>query len=197
MLTPHIIPSRIMEEAGEALSYYPELRKVPIEFRFKNKIQKSFMQAQPLFPTLIRSKKQRKYLILISEKMEIEDHTFSIDDMDSEVLVGWLGHELGHVVDYQRRSNAGMVIFGLRYLFQQSYLKNAERTADRFAIEHGMYEYIMATKNFILHNTDLSPKYKNRIKRLYMSPEEIVQLVNTMDQEEVKKEVSKELEEHD
>lgn len=86
-----------------------------------------------------------------------------------------------------------MIVFGLRYLFQQSYLKNAERTADRFAIEHGMYDYIMATKNFILQNADLSPKYKNRIKRLYMSPEEIVQMVNTMDKEEVKKEVHQEL----
>ncbi len=197
MLAPHIIPSRIHKEANEALSYYPELQKVSIEFRFKKNIRKSFMQAQPLFPTLVRNKKHRKYLILISNKMEIEGHTFSIDDMDSEVLIGWLGHELGHIVDYQRHSNVGIVFFGFRYLLQQPFLKKAERTADRFAIEHGMYDYIMATKNYILQNTDLSPKYKKRIKRLYMSPEKIVQMVNTMDQEEVIEEVSKELREHD
>lgn len=192
MTATHIIPRSIEQEARKALAYYPELRDIHIEFRFKENIRKSFMQAQPLFPTLLRHKKHRKYLILISTKMEIESHSFSIQDLESKVLIGWLGHELGHVMDYQRRSNLGMVVFGLRYLFQKSYLKRAERTADRFAIEHGMYDYIMATKNFILENADLSPTYKDRIKRLYMSPEEIVQMVNTLDKEQVKKEVRQE-----
>ena len=195
-MTPnHTIPDRITNEARKALSHYPELEQIPIEFRFKKKIRKSFMQAQPLFPSLIKKREDRKYLILISNRMEIEGHSFSIEDMDSKVLIGWLGHELGHIMDYQCHSNIGLMVFGLRYLFQHSYLKEAERTADRMAIEHGMHEYIMATKNFILNHVHLSEKYKNRIRRLYMSPEEIVQMVNELDQHEIKEKVRKELRE--
>lgn len=182
----HTIPDRISEEAGEALSHYPELEQIPIEFRFKKKIRKSFMQAQPFFPSLLRKREDRKYLIFISDKIEIEGQSFSIDEMDSRVLIGWLGHELGHIMDYQCHSNIGLMVFGMRYLFQQSFLKKAERTADRMAIQHGMYEYIMTTKNFILNHAQLSRKYKNRIRRLYMSPEEIVQMVNELDQQEIK-----------
>lgn len=193
MTKPHIAPPEISKEVEQALSFYPQLQQIPIEFRFKKKIRKSFMQAQPLFRSLINPRKKRKYLVLISEKMEIENHRFSINEMDTDVLIGWLGHELGHIVDYQRYSNLGLIIFGLRYLIQQPFLKEAERRADQNAIQNGMYDYIIATKNFILNHVHLSDTYKNRIKRLYLSPEEIVHMVNEMDKGEIEKEVNMEL----
>ena len=193
MTKPHIAPPEISKEVEQALSFYPQLQQIPIEFRFKKKIRKSFMQAQPLFRSLINPSKKRKYLVLISEKMEIENHRFSINEMDTDVLIGWLGHELGHIVDYQRYSNLGLIIFGLRYLIQQPFLKEAERRADQNAIQSGMYDYIIATKNFILNHVHLSDTYKNRIKRLYLSPEEIVHMVNEMDKGEIEKEVNMEL----
>ncbi len=47
------IPESIIEEAKTALSYYPELEDVEIEFRFKDNIKKSFMQAQPKIKNLV------------------------------------------------------------------------------------------------------------------------------------------------
>jgi hypothetical protein len=43
-----------------------------------------------------------------------------------------------------------------------------------------MGNYILATKDFILNHTSLSENYKSRIKRLYMSPEEIMVLVDEL-----------------
>src|SRR5690606_41261583 len=95
-----------------------------------------------------------------------------------------MGHELGHIVDYRNKSAFGLMIFGFRYVTSENYIIDAERVADTYAVEHGMGNYILKTKNFILNHTDLSESYKNRIKRLYLSPEEIVVLVNELESDE-------------
>ncbi|WP_378186334.1 hypothetical protein ACE939_14555 [Aquimarina sp. W85] len=174
----HIIPPSIEEEAKIALSHYPELRTTSIEFKFTDKIKKSTMQAQPTFGSLFTSKKKRKYVILMSRRFNIEGENFLITDIPSEVLIGWLGHELGHVMDYKERSSGGMLVFGFKYLFSSRHIQEVERAADTYAVQHGMGSYIIATKNFILEHASLSETYKNRIKKLYLSPEEIMQLID-------------------
>ncbi|MBW2962585.1 hypothetical protein [Mesonia aestuariivivens] len=187
------IPLSIKDQVEVALSYYPQLKDTPIAFKFKKEIKKSTMQAQPSFVSFLKSRKNRAYVILISEKFHIEEEEFSILNVEDEVLIGWIGHELGHVMDYRERSTLGMAAFGLKYLFSTAHIQEVERAADTYAVKHGMYQYILATKNFILNNTSISPKYKNRIKRLYMSPEEIMELVNHLDIADVEKKVEKEL----
>lgn len=173
-----IIPESIKKEAIEALSYYPELYDTAIEFKFKDDIKKSTMQAQPRFASFFKAKENREYVILISRKIQIEGESFTMDDIPSDVKVGWIGHELGHVMDYRERTNIGMLIFGMKYLFSSTHIKEVERAADTYAIAHGMGDYILKTKNFILDNANLSEKYKERIRRLYISPEEVMELIN-------------------
>lgn len=175
------IPKSIEEEAKIALSHYPELKDVPIHFKFKKNIHKSTMQAQPVFGSLFKPKNKRKYLILISEKVKIADTTYYTKDMPSNILIGWLGHELGHIMDYKNRSSIDLLGFGIGYLFSKSFIKKAERTADTFAVAHGMEEYILETKDFILNRSDISEKYKSRIRELYLSPEEIMVLIQDRD----------------
>lgn len=178
-----IIPESIEEEAKIALSYYPELEDVEIEFRYKEDIKKSFMQAQPKIANLFRGKKNRSYYIFMSSRFLIEKEEFSMADVPSEVLIGWLGHELGHVMDYRNKSAMGLVIFGFRYLTSENYIKEAERAADTYAVNNGMGDYILATKDFILNHSHLSDSYKERIARLYLSPEEILVMVNELEEE--------------
>ncbi|MCG2431755.1 hypothetical protein [Aequorivita xiaoshiensis] len=173
-----IIPENIKKEVIEAISYYPELYDTSIEFKFKNNIKKSTMQAQPRFASFFKSKENREYVILISRNIQIEGEKFTIDDIPSDVIIGWIGHELGHVMDYRNRTNVGMLIFGVKYLFSSAHIKEVERAADTYAIAHGMGDYILKTKNFILDNANLSEKYKERIRRLYISPEEVMELIN-------------------
>lgn len=173
-----IIPDDIRKEALEALSYYPELYDTPIEFRFKDRIKKSTMQAQPRFASFFKAKENREYIILISRSIQIDDENFTMNDIPSDVKVGWIGHELGHVMDYKDRTNMGMIMYGIKYLLSFNAIKKIERTADAYAISHGMGEYILKTKDFILENADISEKYKARIRRLYISPEEVMELIN-------------------
>lgn len=193
--TNKTIPNIIKPQVEEALSYYPELKDTPITFKFKKNINKSTMQAQPKFASLLKSRKNRSFIILISEKFHIEGEEFKVIDVDDDIMIGWIGHELGHVMDYRDRGKFDMIIFGLKYLFSSAHIKEVERAADTFAVEHGMYEYILATKNFILNNTSISSEYKARIKKLYMSPEEIMELVNNLEPDEVEEKVKEEIKE--
>ncbi len=177
----HTIPVEITEEAKIALSHYPELANTKIEFKFKKEIKKSTMQAQPSFWSVFKSKKNRSYNILISERIKIADSVYYTKNIPSEIMIGWLGHELGHVMDYQQRSGFNLIGFGFNYVTSENYIREAERRADSFAVTHGMETYILATKEFILKKAGLTQEYVDRIKNLYLSPEEIMLLVEERD----------------
>ncbi|MCR9226183.1 MAG: hypothetical protein NXH90_02015 [Flavobacteriaceae bacterium] len=175
------IPESIEQEARIALGYFPELEDIPIEFKFKKNIKKSVMQAQPTWSGLLKPKSSRSYVILISEKFKISGEEFKTVDVPKDVLIGWLGHELGHVMDYQQRGNLNLIGFGIRYVLLKEFVKKAERAADSFAVSRGMSEYILKTKRFILDNSEIDQTYKMRIKQYYLSPDEIMEMVKELD----------------
>ncbi|MBT9187819.1 MULTISPECIES: M48 family metalloprotease [Zobellia] len=182
----HTVPDVIKNEARIALSHYPELEQTPITFKIVKKIKQSTMQAQPKFNSLFKGRKKRAYVILISEKIKISDTVFFTKDVPSDIMIGWLGHELGHVMDYRNRSTLNLIWFGLKYSFSGSYIKEAERAADTFAVAHGMHDYILKTKHFILDHAEIEEKYKERIRRYYLSPEEIMAIVKERETTEKK-----------
>ena len=98
-------------------------------------------------------------------------------------MVGWIAHELGHIMDYLNRSKPNLIWFGIKYLLSENHIVEAERSADTFAIQQGAEHYILKTKDFILNHASISAKYKDRIKKYYLSPEEIMELIKTRDTE--------------
>lgn len=174
----HKIPKNITSEVKKALLYFPELENTPIEFKFKKNIKKSTLQAQPKLGSFFKPKHKRSYIILISETFKIADKTFLTKHIPSDVFTGWIGHELGHIMDYQTRSNFNLIQFGIKYLLFEKHIIEAERTADTYAVNQGMEAFILKTKNFILNHADITESYKKRIKKYYLSPEEIMELVN-------------------
>ncbi|MUP46231.1 hypothetical protein E0K83_10805 [Gramella sp. BOM4] len=178
-----IVPDEIWREAYIAFSHYPELQDTPVEIRFKENIKKSFMQAQPRVSSLLKDRGDREYIIFINKEFDIEGQKFDISMVPSEVLIGWLGHEMGHIMDYQDRSALDLLWFGIKYITSKNYIREAERAADTYAVNHGLGEQIIATKNFILNHSKLSDVYKNRIADLYLSPEEIMVMIDEVYEE--------------
>ncbi len=181
MNAQHTVPETVEKEAVLALSFYPQLDNSHITFKFKKKIKKSIMQVRPTFWSFFKSKKNRRYVILISEHFSLANKRLRMDSIPSEILIGWFGHELGHIMDYKNRSNLGLLAFGFKYLLSNSYIVEAERAADSYAVAHGMEQYILKTKNFILNQAGVSLRYKDRIKKYYLSPEEIMTMVEERD----------------
>ena len=167
-----IIPDELEEVILTALSRYPELLDTRIEFRFKNNIKKSVMQAQPRVATIFHKKASRKYVIKISRYLKLKHDQVDITELPFKVLVGWIGHELGHIMDYKDRGALGMLSFVARYVFSDSYVIGAEKRADMYALKHGLGTHIMATKQFVLNHEDMPDDYLKKVQRLYMSPDD-------------------------
>jgi len=175
------IPAIIEKNVLTALSFYPELIDTTIHFVFKQAIKSSVMQAQPVFTSLLASRKQRAYRINISALFKLTHTAIPIHQLPDAIMIGWIGHELGHIMDYESRTNLDMVGFGLGYVFSPEYVKKVERIADTYAVNHGLGSYLIETKRFILDHAELPQAYKDKIARLYVSPEEITEQVRKLE----------------
>ncbi|KAA9357377.1 hypothetical protein [Larkinella humicola] len=180
-----IIPAVIEKNVLIALSFYPELKNTAIRFVFKQRIKSSVMQAQPVFRTLLNQRKNRSYRINISAMFQLTHTAIPIHQIPDAILIGWIGHELGHIMDYENRSNLGLVGFGLSYVLSPAYVKKVERIADAYAVSHGLGHYLIETKQFILNHAELPQAYKDKIARLYVSPEEIVDQVKKLEEQKL------------
>jgi hypothetical protein len=181
-----LIPKEIETAALKALSFYPELLNTRIEFRFSENIRKSVMQAQPLYISMYKSRHKRSYLVKVSRYFILKGKKMHLHDLPEDVLVGWLGHELGHIMDYRRRNAWSMILFGIGYVTSKSFIMAAERFADTYAVNHGLGDYILTTKNFILHKAGLSDRYIKKINKLYLPPEEIIEMIENREFEREK-----------
>ena len=175
------IPKAILEPVKEALEYFPELEEVDITFEFKERITGAVMQAQPkIFSLFVDPIEKRKYRIKISRALEFEGKLIPIEKIPRDALVGWIGHELGHVMDYLNRSTTNMMRFGFKYLTSKDKVVEAEYTADGYAIVCGMGSQILATKNYILNHEGFEDNYKDKIKNLYMSPDQVETMLGAL-----------------
>lgn len=172
-----VIPNQLREEILCALAYYPELIDTHIEFRFSNRIRNSVMLAQPRLSTMWKPKAERGYVIKMNTRFRLGGDHLKIETLPRDVLIGWVGHELGHVMDYLHRNAFEMLKFGIGYSFSRKYIMGAERAADTYAVEHGLASKIIAAKNFILDHAKIPKRYKAKIRRLYLSPDDIMLLV--------------------
>lgn len=176
------IPNVLRKHALTALSHYPELQETTIRFIFTRQLKKSIMAARPVVRTLLQAREKRMYDILISPMFKLTQNIEPIHHLPADVLIGWLGHELGHIMDYEQRSVWGIAKFGLLYGLSKRYIRKAERAADTFAANRGMMPYILSTREFILGHSELSSTYKEKIARLYLSPDDIVDLVSDIEE---------------
>ncbi len=180
------IPRIIEQPVLRALSFFPELKKVPIRFCFKQHINGSVMQAQPRISSIFKNRDKRAYQINISALFKLVHSALPIHQLPENILVGWIGHELGHVMDYESRSNMGLISFGFNYVFSKPYRMRGEACADDYAVEHGLGKYIIDTKKFILGHAELPKAYKDKIARLYLSPDAIVEKVRKLEEKKQK-----------
>jgi len=126
--------SDIEKAAIVALSYFPDLKYVSIEFKIR-KI-KTTMAARPNFSSIFRSKKNRSYLISINKSDDGMGLVF-LKTLPFDAQVGVIAHELCHVQEYTHLSFLGITEFGFSYLTLNGRRKTENRT-DEAVIECGL-----------------------------------------------------------
>lgn len=166
-----------------ALARFPELHENTIRLE-QRKIKGFTMRAQPVLNSGIFWRKRRVYRVQMSNHSKIMQH-IRLEGLPEEVLTGWLAHELGHVVDYHRRTFFGLLWFIIGYVLFATHRAGAERRADLFALEKGFGTQLMATKLYILEQSDLPDRYKQRIRKYYLSPDELELLLHEQEPDRV------------
>lgn len=155
----------------EVFNRYETLHQYDITL-VQKRIKSSTMQAQPIFSLKSLFTGVKRYQIKLALYVKDSDQIL-VSDLPDEVLTGWFAHELGHVVDYEPRSNFGMVMYGFRYVFSDKFKRQAEHTADNIAVINGFAAEIIATKRYILENDFLGDRYKSIINKYYMSIDDV------------------------
>lgn len=181
------IPEEFELQILIALTHYPELKNVKINFAVK----KSFapLSAMPFLPSLIPFYPERKYRIVISNSSTLEMERILLKNLPINAQIGVIGHELAHVVDYNQKSLTELIAVALNYGINPAYHAWFEKSTDLRTIEHGLgwelYDYskyvrtifgnedleVNLSDDFYLHyNEILLEMEKSELYNLYFQP---------------------------
>jgi hypothetical protein len=147
------LPEGYQQEALIALSYFPELENVPVKFRVK----KSFatLKTRPTFLSMFMPKGHRAYVITISNKTIEKLMPLIAENLPEDARVGIIGHELGHVVDFSKKSMWQSFKTAFAHL-NKHYMDSLEFNTDKICIEHGLGKELEAWSSYIrntMHTT--------------------------------------------
>jgi len=188
LIYQNVQDQQLREWFAETLATYPELQGRKIYLR-KLAMKRSTMRAQPVINRYFFRRATRHYRVDFSDHMDVTEHVL-VQKLPRAVVVGWFAHELGHIVDYLNRPVLGMISFGLGYALWSRYMRKAERVADTIAVNHGFGAEIRATKHYLLDHATLPPHYKERLKKYYLSADELEGLILAWEREREEPEIA-------
>ena len=165
-----IIPTEIELECLAALSFYPELKNTDIEFRFGN--LNFTMISKPKLKSILRGRVQRQYVIII-QKPGLSKNNLEWSELSFNAMVGWIGHELGHVLHYSHKSSGGIMFVGIKYAVP-GYRRKMERFTDHLAIQHNLGYALYEGVDYTINSSHASEHYKTNQEKFYLHPEEII-----------------------
>ena len=152
-----------------ALSFYPELKGVPI--RIVQKQLPTSMAARPANFAIFRNgRRYRIYLDDITEKVtDFRKYPYSAQ-------IGCFIHELGHVRYYETRSNVRLMYDGVNYVSRQAFRSRYEQYADHHAIAHGGGYYTYLFRRYTLYDAGISKAYRKFKSENYYTAKDLLRL---------------------
>lgn len=174
-------PENLKKEIHKAVSFFPKLDKAALNFYLSGSMRSITMKAQLSFISLFKQRSKRTYYIYISKTFKNASKKMAISDLPTDVLIGWIGHELGHIMDYEQMTNWQLMKFGFNYLFFDEHYNESEYTADFYAVRSGMEKYLIKKRKYILEHPEIFKAYKKKFRDHYLSPDDIVHLVKCRD----------------
>ena len=130
-----ILPKGFELQALIALSHYPELKNIQIEFRFKK--AKIAHTCRPSFLSTFKNKNKRKYIVTISNVISKDLEMTRLKNLSYNAQIGVLGHELGHVSEYIQFNFCKLISYGVNYSNEKGIIEIENRT-DKITIDHGL-----------------------------------------------------------
>ncbi|NJO69949.1 MAG: hypothetical protein HC830_12320 [Bacteroidetes bacterium] len=97
-----------------------------------------------------------------------------------QAMTGIIGHELGHIVDYSKHTNFGLVKLLIGYISRQGRI-HTELRADQIAVEHNLGRELLEFTEHIYQDACMNPKYIRYKRKYYNTPASLGNLVNKQD----------------
>lgn len=168
------MPKEIELECLTALSYYPQLKNTHIQFRFGN--ISATMISQPKLNSIFKTNGSREYQVIITKPGPTRKG-LQWTELSFNALVGWIGHELGHIMHYDHMAFTGILLIGIKYALPQ-FRRKLERFTDQVAIKHDLGYALYEGTDYTVNRSKASAGYKKRLLKFYLSPAEIKKYIS-------------------
>jgi hypothetical protein len=160
---------KIKSAALVALSRYPELKNTKIEFLFRKAA--ATMETRPKINLRVFTK-TRTYQVFINNNQG-KSKALDIDSLSETLKIGWIAHELGHIIDYESRNALSLMAMGVFYVTVPSFKRNIEQSVDIITIRHGLgYEHCEGAE-YLLYKSNATEKYKKNNVKYYLPIEKM------------------------
>lgn len=177
------IPEGIKTECKYALEHFPELAGVSINFKYRS--SKFTMQTLPKMSFLYRKRSKRQYTIIVNNNAKFYTG-MDYNELSQKAKIGWIGHELSHIVDFQERNVLGIIRVGV-YYGKSKFRRRLERKVDDLTIQHGLGEELFDGVDYMLNSSAASENYKKNFVKHYLSLKEIRTRIKERKEKRLKK----------
>jgi len=167
-------------QALVALSHYPELKDIAIEFIYKETDATAY--CRPVFSTMIMPSRERTYRVVISKKIRKSKEAVRFHNLSFSAQIGVIGHELGHISYFIGKSAMEMAEIGLKYIGDNDFKRKLEIGTDLIAIEHGFGNQLIEYARLVEEQQVKFPEdeYYLTYFMFYMTPAEILKAMNKL-----------------
>lgn len=171
------LPKDYELQALLALSHYPELKEVKVNFIIRD--VGIPLSSRPHWSSMLRSAKNRTYNVVIDNSLEGAREVLLLKNQPFNAQVGIIGHELSHTVYYLERSFFGIIRDALCQ-FSQCRIE-FERNTDRRLIEHGLGWQRLDHARFVRQRLAAPQHISNATAEggAYMNPSELLELIES------------------
>ena len=169
------LPTGYELQALLALSHYPQLKDVQIDFVVDD--VGIPLSSRPFWGTLFRSASNRTYKVIIDTNMEGRRAVLLLKNQPFNAQTGILGHELAHTVYYLDRSFFRIVADALCQLSQCRI--DFERDTDKRLIEYGLGWQRYDHASFVRGNINIAVDSVSSTGNAYMAPSELLEIMKT------------------
>jgi hypothetical protein len=178
-----IIPPEYKKQILIALSFFPELKNVQIEFRVKQTC-KAPLTTAPSIKSILLSPSRRKYIITIRNLQSKTLELILFENLPYNAQIGVIGHELSHVVDFNNQSSSQLIAMGIKHVSYQ-YVDQFEYKTDSICIAHGLGYQLLEWSKYVrmsLHRTNwigagsIEEEHATKRER-YMNPSTILKRI--------------------
>lgn len=162
-----------------ALSYYPELKEVAIQFKYKNTLIP--LSSRPNALTIFEKKEQWVYQVIISSESTANMEPILIHHLPFNAQVGIIAHELGHTVHYQQFDFWQMLKFGILYAVNGNFRAVHERSTDETVIYHSLGWQLFEYAKFVRTDATTAKHYetsKDFLDKNYLTPTDVLEVMS-------------------